>query len=65
MSTIVSKSRMAHSDVATPFKFPDTKVEAFNAVTAEIETVSGFQEYFDHSHLPFGNKLLLRLDSER
>ena len=61
-----SCSRMAHSDVATPFEIPDTKVEAFNAVTVEIESVPGFQEYFhDHRHVPFGNELLLRLDSER
>ena len=61
-----SCSRMAHSDVATPFKFPDTKVEAFIAVTAEFESVPGFEEYFhDHCYMPFGNELLLRLDSER
>ena len=61
-----SCSRMAHSDVAMPFEFLDTKLEAFNAVTDEIESVPGFQEYFhDHFHMPFGNKLLHRLDTDR
>ena len=32
-----------------PFEFPDTEVEAFIAVTAEFESVPGFQEYF-HDH---------------
>ena len=49
-----------------PFEQPDTKVEAFIAVTAVFESFPGFQEYFhDHRHMPFGNELLLRLDSER
>ena len=46
-----------------------SKVEAFNAVTDEIESVPGFHEYFhaDHElhHMPFGNELRLRLDAER
>ena len=49
-----------------PFEFPDTKVEAFIAVTAEFEIVFGCQEYLhDHRHMPFGSELLPRLDSER
>ena len=59
---------MALSNVAKPFGSPDTKVEAFNAVTDEIESVPGFHEYFhaDHElqHMPFDNELLLRFHTE-
>ena len=45
-----SCSRMDHSDrPPRPFEFFDTEVEAFIAVTADFESVPGFQEYF-HDH---------------